>query len=542
MKSITLSSAACSFAAALAIIVLALVGFQNDHATGMFVDGCDPFGYSRMASVIRQARKTGKPTDFFIHDDQTRWLIAQFKENQVPVSEWAELVTTHAHHYFPGTDQVGPQYPPGTGWVLSMFPRSTDVKALDRLTILLVSAGGLLLVGWCAWQGLTASSLMFAGAVGAFLSPYAWLGTYSYSINATLLPLFAGTVAAWMAARCRDWRLSLPLGLIAGLLFGLVVQVRLASVLLVPAAALPFVPRRVGALPGYLVGVVVAGVLPVLLHNKTITGQFLGATYSDNDRRQALGCVLDNVVFYFGSFARESAAFYVLGLTLAVLLWLAATTRLHAPGAPGWRPWLAGHYGLVAAPLCAGGLSVAYFLTHVVAIRYYLTPAMLLVGLLTGFLFVELEKRWQEAATDSATLGAVRNTLAAAVVTAACVGLSFGYPALGRVAQKALAPGNESAPLTVPAELLADRSWVWADHYSSSIVYYTGHPAFKVPFTSTETRRLLFGWIKAKGDAQYLVIDSPDMERVAAEARAAGWQLSPAGIVRDVPCYKLALP
>ena len=237
----------------------------------------------------------------------------------------------------------------------------------------------------------------------------------------------------------------------------------------------------------------------MLLHNKTITGQFLGATYGDNDRRQALGCVLDNVAFYFGSFAHESAAFYVLGLTLAVLLWLAATARLRAPGAPGWRPWLAGHYGLVAAPLCAGGLSIAYFLTHVVAIRYYLTPAMLLVGLLSGFLFVELEKRWQEAATDSATLGAVRNTLAAAAVTAACVGLELRLPGPRQGCPKSPGARQRGGSLTVPAELLADRSWVWADHYSSSIVYYTGHPAFKVPFTSTETRRLLFGLDQGQG-------------------------------------------
>ncbi len=137
----TFSSAVCSLVAAVAMIVLALIGLRNEHATGMFVDGCDAFGYSRMAKVFRQARKTGGPTDFFIRDDQTRWLVARFKERGTPVNDWDEVVTAHAHHYFPGSDQVGPQYPPGTGWVLSMFATSTDVKALDRLTILLVTAG-----------------------------------------------------------------------------------------------------------------------------------------------------------------------------------------------------------------------------------------------------------------------------------------------------------------------------------------------------------------------------------------------------------------
>ncbi len=223
-----------------------------------------------------------------------------------------------------------------------------------------------------------------------------------------------------------------------------------------------------------------------------------------------------------------------------MMIWLAVVVPWRASGGKGW---LQGQAGLVAATLCAGGLSITYFLTHVVTIRYYLTPAMLMVCLLLGLLFVALETRWLESAvTEPAPLRATRNTLAGAAAAAAVVGLGFGYQALGDTAREVSAPRVLPAPMSAPAEVLDAWSWIWADRYSSSIIYYTGHPAFKLPFSSAETRRLMCGWIKAKGDPQYMVIDSPDMERVAAEARAAGWQLLPAGTVRDVPCFRMEMP
>ena len=539
-----LSSSTCSVVAALAIVVLAMQAHWRDRDTSTFALGCDPFGYERMARVFREARAAGSAPDFFLHDEQTRWLVGKFKENQVPPPVWGEAVTTHAHHYFPGSDQVGPQYPPGTGWVLSLFPAPNDVKALDRLTIAFVAAGGLGFAAWCAWRGLAASSLVLAGAVATALSPYGWIQGSSYSINATILPLCAGTTLAWIACRARNRSAAMALGFGAGCLFGLLIQIRLASALLAPAAGLLFVPRRFRLLPPYAAGVVLAGVLPVLIHNRVITGQLLGATYSAVDRSQGFGSVADNVRFYFGSHVLESGCLHVLGLVAALALWLAATAATRPRGAlPAWREWLATHYGVVAAPVCAAGLSVAYFLTHTIVILYYLTPAMLLTGLLLGLLFVSLETHWLEMTGGFAAAGTFRAGLAVAAAGAPALAGLRGPGAVGHRV-RAVRQTYDDPPqiLAVPAELLAPQSWVWADLYSSSILYYTGHPSFKALFAPSPTRLAMYRWVQAKGDPQYLVVDSNGAESQADEARAAGWRLTPVGEIRGATCYKMEAP
>ena len=540
----TLPSSVCSLVAALAVVVLALQAHRRDRDTDTFVLGCDTFGYERMARVVRDARAAGTRPDFSIHDAQTRWLVDQFKAHGQPVPTWDESVTTHAHHYFPGSDQVGPQYPPGTARVLSIFPEGNDVKALDRWTIGLVAAGGLALAAWCAWRGLAASGLVLAGSVATLLAPFGWIRAGSYSINATILPLFAGTLLAWAAARVRGRRAAVALALGAGALFGLLIQVRLASALLAPAAALLFVPRRWRLGFPFGAGVLLAGVGPVLLHNRAVTGSLLGATYNGGDRTQALDCVSDNLRFYFGRYAHESGWLHVLGLVVVVGLWLALAAVLRPRGArPAWGGWLAGHWGLAAAPVVAAGLSVAYFLTHAVTISYYLTPAGLLTGLLLGLGFVALEEHWRRATGDFVAAGRLPAGLALAAVAVAIPVAALNHRALGHLARAALERRDDPPHvLAAPPALLEPGAWVWADLYSSSILFYTGHPAFKISFATPETRRLMYGWIKAKGDPQYLVDDSAQTRPLVAEARAAGWRLVPVGEVRDATCYRMDPP
>ncbi len=539
-----LPSLVCSLFAALAVVVLALYAYRCDRKIDTFVLGCDTFGYERMARVVRDARTEDARPDYFIHDAQTRWLVDRFKASQFPMGSWDEVVTTHAHHYFPGTDQVGPQYPPGTGWVLSLFPAPNDVKALDRLTILLVAVGGLALIAWCAWRGLVASGLVLAGAVATLLSPYGWIAANSYSINATIGPLFAGTILAWAAAGVRDQRAAWLLGLGAGLLFGLVLQVRLASALLVPAVALLFLPRRWSVLFPFSAGVGLAGVLPVLLHNRAITGSLFGATYNNGDREQALSVVAHNVRFYFGRYPYESGCLHVLGLVVAIGLWLALAAALRPRGAvPAWRVWLAGHWGLVAAPVVAAGLSAAYFLTHQVTISYYLTPAGLLTGLLLGLGFVALETHWQRTAGDFVAAGTLRAGVAVAAVALALPAACLYHRALAHLVRAAV-ESHDGPPrdFPVPPALLEGRAWVWADLYSSSLLYYHGHPAFKVSFGTPEMRRAMYDWVQAKGDPQYLVADSEQIKPLADEARNDGWQLTPIGDVRGAVCYRMERP
>ena len=540
MNKMTPASAACALVAVCGMIFLTLHAYVKEHIyEGLLVQGCDSFGYFRMANVIHDARRSGTKPDFFIHDAETRWIISKFKENKIPVESWSDVVTAHAHHYFPGTDQVGPQYPPGTGWILSWFRADTSVRKLDRLTIACVVAVGILLVLWCAMRGLAMSSLVIAVAVWAFLFPYGFLGPSSYSINASILPIFMGTLLAWIAAERRDGRGAMALGLCAGLYIGLGVQTRIASIFLVPAAAFLFWPGGMRGLAGFLAGVCVDGILPLLLHNKTITGSFLGATYTGGDEQQTLGAFYKNSLFYFDH-ATESLGYHLLGLFLATLCLTAIIFATTSVAGENWKAWRKAHHGMAWAPGCAFVLTLAFFLTHSVQIHYYLIPGMLQTCLFLALLFVSMEMQWQKTARESGACGIAFNAFAAICVVAGITALAFTRTAVRETAMDAFTLKDTPAPtLAVPGPMLGQNAWIWADNYSGSIVYYTGHAAFKLPFSSPEIRQMMYQWIQVNGYSQYMVMDSDTMKELIAEARTLGWQFSPAGSIREAPCYKM---
>ena len=65
-------------------------------------------------------------------------------------------------------------------------------------------------------------------------------------------------------------------------------------------------------------------------------------------------------------------------------------------------------------------------------------------------------------------------------------------------------------------------AWIWSDWLSSAIVYYTGHPAFKINFSTPEMRRLMYAWVQTKGDPQYLLVDSDLMKPFTDDAHTDG--------------------
>jgi len=538
----TLSNSICALIAVVVIIVAAFGNYENDRQSDRMIKGCDPFGYSRMADAIRDARVSGTAPDFFIHDDQTRWLIAKFKESKVPVQSWNEVVTAHAHHYFPGSDQVGCQYPPGTGWVMAFFPKASAVTDIDRLSIIFMSVIGILLVLGCMLKGLPLSGLMVAGAVTAFLSPYEWIQSSSFSVNVTIFPLFLGILLTWFSVNTRSRLASALLALCSGILFGLVIQARIASVLILPAILLIFLPGKIRLGVWYLVGVTLNGVLPLILHNKIITGKFFGVTYADVDNRQDLGVIYKNSLYYYNDLSR-SVGYYVIGLFLGLLLLVAVIWATSRKSSFGWKSWLKIHGGLVVAPFVLFVITVAYFLTHPIRTPYYLIPGMLGVSLLFALIALAIEERWRETAGNSVAHRLIGHFTAIPTALIAILVAVTNFSSLTDTLWKIFEPYEQTViTLDVPPELLRPSAWIWADMYSSSIIYYTAHPAFKIPFSSPELRKRMYGWIKDKGDPQYLVIDSESMQNIMAEAKAAGAQLTPVGYIREAPCYKLVMP
>jgi len=213
-----------------------------------------------------------------------------------------------------------------------------------------------------------------------------------------------------------------------------------------------------------------------------------------------------------------------------------------------WRAWLKERRGLILAPACAFGLTLAYFLTHTVMIHYYLIPGMLQTCLLLAFLIFSMEMRWQKTDGGSRPRAITCGIFAVAAEMAVIAGVALAHPTVQESARDAFTQAGTPVPtLEVPAPLLEKNAWIWGGEYSSSIVYYTGHPAFKIGFSSPEIRKQIYEWVKVKGDAQYMEMETgnagtADMSGIFAEAQALGWRFSPVGTLRNATCYKMEKP
>ena len=61
-------------------------------------------------------------------------------------------------------------------------------------------------------------------------------------------------------------------------------------------------------------------------------------------------------------------------------------------------------------------------------------------------------------------------------------------------------------------------------------------------FSTPEMRKQIYDWVKAKGDPQYMEVETPEMSEIFAEAQAEGWRFLPVGTLRNATCYKMEKP
>src|SRR2546430_17187483 len=90
-----------------------------------------------MARQVRQAVANLDLPQFHLESSQTRLLIDLMQSRKVPLGLWEEMVAPHAHHYFPQAGGVGVEYPPGTGFMLGVFPEGQAVDCLNFATLAL---------------------------------------------------------------------------------------------------------------------------------------------------------------------------------------------------------------------------------------------------------------------------------------------------------------------------------------------------------------------------------------------------------------------
>ncbi len=98
------------------------------------------------------------------------------------------------------------------------------------------------------------------------------------------------------------------------------------------------------------------------------------------------------------------------------------------------------------------------------------------------------------------------------------------------------------APILLPAELVDDKAWIWADLLTGSLWYYANKPAFKIQFSDEETRAKIFKFVWERGERQYLIQDSEQMKVYIAEIEKLGGRLEMRGKVDGQPYFLVVWP
>ncbi len=348
--------ALCGFAL---FAVLASNVWSMSHwseSRGVYDDIC----YLRQAHLFQKFGLGGLDTNISRDDDH--YLSTKLKE--MGFQSWNDAATVPCHTLMPASGKRVMQYPPGTGFVLALFPQGFQVIPLFVSATVVVCGLALLAI----FYARSRSSVLLTAGFGC-LSLYLMINPAkaSYSVAPTMV---ACALAGLLTARffsAEQERSRLALAGIVGLIIGMSVNFRLPNLFLASGYFLFFgvaflLSRKiVVAMQGALFAAAfLLGMMPTLLANAINAGSPFSTTYGGVD--------VTPPDFSFGIIWQYLADMQFVLLLLAglwtVVIWLSNR-------AGGLRQ---------VALVTAGNLLVnlAFFLSHPVFTPYYTVPVAML--------------------------------------------------------------------------------------------------------------------------------------------------------------------
>jgi hypothetical protein len=326
------------------------------ESRGVYDDVC----YLRQAHLFQRFGLMGLDTNISRDDDH--YLSSKLK--QIGFPNWNDVAAIPCHTLMPAANKRVMQYPPGTGFMLALFPTGFQVIPLYVLATVVVSGFALLAIAVAA----TMSSVLLAGAL-ANLAVYLMINPTkaSYSMAPTMVVC---ALTGFLTARlfsAREYRHRLLLTAAVGLLIGLAVNFRLPNLFLSAGYLLFFLVsflrsrNKATLLQGLLFGVsLLIGSLPTLLANAINAGSPFRTTYG------AVDVMPPDLSF---SIVWQYVADMQFVLLVLAIVWTVLILR--------WRRADAiGQVALVTAGNLA--LNLAFFLSHPVFTPYYTIPVAML--------------------------------------------------------------------------------------------------------------------------------------------------------------------
>jgi hypothetical protein len=320
----------------------------------------DDFCYLRQAHLFQQRGLGGLDTD--IHGDDDHYLSTKMGEMGLPT--WKDPLKPPCHSVMAATNKFVMQYPPGTGFVMALFPQGHQVIPLFVAATVAIAGFGLFAI----FSATTMFSLVVS-AVFADLAVYLMINPSkaSYSMAPTMaFCALVGFLTARLFTKTSQ-RNRIFLTMLIGFLIGITANFRLANLFLSAGFFLFFLSTFLKSrnfetlLSGGLFGVAfLAGIAPTLIANTINAGGPLTTTYAGGD---AVAPAFDAEVLWLYV---TDLQFVLLVLAVAWAAWMLCTPR-----SEGIR-----QVALVTALNLF--VNLAFFLSHPVFTPYYTIPIAML--------------------------------------------------------------------------------------------------------------------------------------------------------------------
>ncbi len=271
--------AACGFLCFLILASNVWSMSRWNEARGVYDDVC----YLRQAHLFERFGLGGLDTDVARDDDH--YLSSKLKQIGFPA--WSDVTKAPCHTPMPATKKLVMQYPPGTGFVLALFPQGFQVIPLYVSATFIVFGFALLGIFY-ARSTISILSTAGFGCLAIYLMINPAKASYSVAPTMAVCALAGFLTAKLFLSEQRRQRLLLA-GLV-GLLIGLAVNFRLPNLFLSSGYFVFFVAsfllsRKIEtALQGVLFGAAfLAGMAPTLIANAINAGSAFSTTYGSAD-------------------------------------------------------------------------------------------------------------------------------------------------------------------------------------------------------------------------------------------------------------------
>jgi len=251
-----------------------------------------------------------------------------------------------------------------------------------------------------------------------------------------------------------------------------------------------------------------AGILPLMLHQKKLVGSMLRSTYGLRDLTAASAeYVAKNFEYYFvtdGALGNWALWMGALGFAAGVIYVMSQAGEAGGAGRK-LRAWGMGAAVLFAVP-------TIYFLTHRVTTPYYALPTLLVTVVTMGMgLWDAAREGSLEGKGKSDGMVMARKIAVVAMVLPGVMHI-IAASTPSNLAQMAEVAKRD---LTIPAELKSDGAWIYADRFSGTLWFYCGRDgvhALSFLEGSARAREVMYRLAWGRGEKQYVVWDLPAKE------------------------------